>query len=136
MEIKHFVDDLEKMKDFSILTKEEFLESYNYITEEEYIATQKEIEKRKEYMRKNVRFSNRYLLCDEQEGYFDAYVFENPIEIDDLEKLIREHKENMQGDLCADWNLESIEDVIRKNYPVKDVILFEKGYNGNDIMNI
>lgn len=34
-----FVDDGEKMRDFFDLTKEEFLESYSYLTEEEYDAT-------------------------------------------------------------------------------------------------
>ena len=38
-EIVPFVDDEEKMKDFFELTKEEFLESYSYLTEEEYDAT-------------------------------------------------------------------------------------------------
>lgn len=33
-----FVDDKEKMRDFKELTKEEFLFSYSYLTEEEYDA--------------------------------------------------------------------------------------------------
>ena len=35
----HFADDEEKMADFKILTKEEFLFSYSYLTEEEYNMT-------------------------------------------------------------------------------------------------
>lgn len=38
-----FVDDKEKMRDFYILSKREFLASYSYLTEEEYDATYKEI---------------------------------------------------------------------------------------------
>ena len=34
-----FIDDSEKMKDFIKLTKKEFLESYSYLTEEEYDET-------------------------------------------------------------------------------------------------
>ena len=34
-----FIDDIPKMADFKILTKEEFLESYSYLTEDEYDAT-------------------------------------------------------------------------------------------------
>ena len=34
-----FITDIPKMADFKILTKEEFLKSYSYITEEEYEAT-------------------------------------------------------------------------------------------------
>ena len=37
--LTHFADDKEKMADFKILTKEEFLFSYSYLTEEEYDAT-------------------------------------------------------------------------------------------------
>lgn len=35
----HFLDDAEKMRDFYDLSKEEFLASYSYLTEEEYGAT-------------------------------------------------------------------------------------------------
>ena len=36
---KDFTDDKEKMKDFKLLTKTEFLSSYSYLTEEEYNLT-------------------------------------------------------------------------------------------------
>ena len=36
---KSFITDWEKMKDFFVLTKEEFLQSYSYLTETEYDAT-------------------------------------------------------------------------------------------------
>ncbi len=32
----NFIDDKEKMKDFNSISKEEFLKSYSYLTEEEY----------------------------------------------------------------------------------------------------
>lgn len=34
-----FITDVEKMNDFQRLTKEEFLKSYSYLTEDEYDAT-------------------------------------------------------------------------------------------------
>lgn len=37
----NFIDDEEKMADFYELTKEEFLMSYSYLTEEEYDNTAK-----------------------------------------------------------------------------------------------
>lgn len=43
-----FADDVEKMRDFKELTKEEFLESYSYLTEEEYNATLEVINSEKE----------------------------------------------------------------------------------------
>lgn len=36
---KTFITDVAKMADFKILTMEEFLSSYSYLTEEEYEAT-------------------------------------------------------------------------------------------------
>jgi len=36
-----FVDDKEKMADFRLLSKEEFLKSYSYLTEKEYDDTVK-----------------------------------------------------------------------------------------------
>lgn len=36
-----FLDDEEKMRDFICLTKEEFLASYSYLTEDEYDNTYK-----------------------------------------------------------------------------------------------
>lgn len=40
-----FINDEEKMYDFHILTKQEFLESYSYLTEEEYDLTVEEVRK-------------------------------------------------------------------------------------------
>ena len=44
--IKTFTDDIDKMRDFDILSKEEFLASYDYLTEEEYDATAKELKEK------------------------------------------------------------------------------------------
>ena len=38
-----FINDCEKMYDFFVLTKEEFLESYSYLTEDEYEATRNDL---------------------------------------------------------------------------------------------
>ena len=37
----HFLFDAEKMQDFIYLSKDEFLQSYSYLTEEEYDDTMK-----------------------------------------------------------------------------------------------
>ena len=37
----HFLFDAEKMQDFIYLSKEEFLQSYSYLTEDEYDDTMK-----------------------------------------------------------------------------------------------
>ena len=41
---KDFTDDKEKMRDFKLLTKAEFLSSYSHLTEEEYDLTKKQEE--------------------------------------------------------------------------------------------
>ena len=40
---KSFIDDKEKMRDFYILSKQEFLQSYSYLTELEYDLTVQEV---------------------------------------------------------------------------------------------
>lgn len=39
----NFLDDKEKMHDFRILTKKQFLQSYSYLTEQEYDNTAKAV---------------------------------------------------------------------------------------------
>ena len=40
----NFLNDIEKMHDFRILTKNEFLQSYSYLTEQEYDNTAKAVQ--------------------------------------------------------------------------------------------
>tara|TARA_R100001440_G_scaffold71098_1_gene93912 strand:- start:128 stop:313 length:186 start_codon:yes stop_codon:yes gene_type:complete len=40
---KDFTDDKEKMVDFMILSKEDFLNSYSYLSEEEWVLTHNKI---------------------------------------------------------------------------------------------
>ncbi len=42
----NFIDDVDKMNDFYILSKQEFLASYGYLTEEEYDETERIVKKR------------------------------------------------------------------------------------------
>ena len=41
-----FINDDEKMRDFFLLTKEEFLNSYSYLKEEDYDATEQLVDNR------------------------------------------------------------------------------------------
>ena len=45
-----FIDDYDKMRDFAILSKDDFLASYGYLTEEEYDATSKAVAELKELL--------------------------------------------------------------------------------------
>lgn len=47
-----FIDDKEKMRDFFLLSKDEFLASYSYLTEEEYNNTKEKV-KEERRIRKN-----------------------------------------------------------------------------------
>ena len=49
-----FIDDEEKMIDFNTLTKEQFLNSYSYITEQEYDNTLKQLEVTQWVNQKNI----------------------------------------------------------------------------------
>lgn len=42
--LMHFIHDKEKMKDFCNISKEEFLKSYNYLSEKDYEDTEDYIE--------------------------------------------------------------------------------------------
>lgn len=48
-----FIDDEEKMHDFRILTKDEFLRSYSYLTEDEYDITKFYVDRALEYAEKH-----------------------------------------------------------------------------------
>ena len=50
VQYKDFCDDEEKMADFFLLSKSEFLTQYSYITEEEWSATYKEMENTQHYI--------------------------------------------------------------------------------------
>ena len=43
----NFIEDDEKMRDFFLLTKEEFLKSYSYLSEDDYNATKELVENKK-----------------------------------------------------------------------------------------
>jgi len=49
-----FIDDEEKMIDFNTITKEQFLNSYSYITEQEYDNTLKQLEVTQWVTQKNI----------------------------------------------------------------------------------
>lgn len=67
-ESKGFADDEEKMADFRKLSKEEFLKSYSYLTDEEYEATAQLFKESK------ITGNSFYLdLCDDQLDGVDTY---------------------------------------------------------------
>ena len=59
----NFLDDEEKMRDFHDLSKEDFLRTYNYLTEDDYNATMEALNDTNEifkYNNKNYNFKVRF----------------------------------------------------------------------------
>ena len=107
----NFIDDAEKMRDFKILSKEEFLSSYNYLTEAEYDNTM-EIYKQ---MEKEYRFAVK--LCD---GYLAEGIYTVKAKTDEeaqekalteiCDKLYRVLPElgiDVSVEMVEEWELES-----------------------------
>lgn len=68
MENYNFIDDEEKMADYWDLTKEQFLFSYSYLTEEEYEATREIVGDRD-----NILAKLRYLI--KKAGIYDDEIY-------------------------------------------------------------
>lgn len=96
IEAHSFADDVEKMRDFALLPKEEFLRSYSYLTEEEYDLTAADVLQR-------VGNSKAAPSVDEPEKQFyriaitETYVKEVEIYADSPEAA-----EEMAHELCSE----------------------------------
>lgn len=92
----NFVNDAEKMRDFHRLTKEEFLQSYSYLTEEEYDNTYKLVIPHTKY-----RVCIKYIVHD----YVDVELpsDQNPNDAIELAEEISWYRP--AGDM--DWELDS-----------------------------
>ena len=65
--------------------------------------------------------SSHFMIYDDMENYFDIYIFNEEVNIKELKELvIKIKKENI-----GTWNLEMIEQEIRKRYNVKEVIFID-----------
>ncbi len=115
-----FIDDDEKMRDFFLLTKDEFLKSYNYLSEENYNATKELVE-------------YRTIL---EITYIGDDNWDRPVYKDNYGKLYKDtdlgHGNNLRSSLCTANNNEFDgeplapidEDVIVKvirYVPIKDI---------------
>ena len=109
--VESFIDDLDKMYDLLTISKEEFLQSYSYLTEAEYDETLKAI------------LPTNDLLPDNEE------------QIDNLANLCR-RAENLYieeiNDRKTEWNVlgsqlkEAIYDFVRTNYTGAQQDLFNE----------
>lgn len=70
----NFLDDKEKMQDFIKISKDEFLKSYSYLDESDYLDTQKEINKK---MKKNIEAIKDKLVLNEDILSINLYFYED-----------------------------------------------------------
>lgn len=123
-----FIDDEEKMKDFPKLSKEKFLSSYLYLSEEEYEATEKDFNKLNQSAVQS-RFTDTIKTVEDINKVYDrnldfieqniSFKYSNPEynEIDEIEKWknaelyipVADHNGNytneMKATTLADYNL-------------------------------
>jgi len=113
----HFCDDEEKMADFNKLTKQEFLDSYSYLTEEEYQLTMNQVKLLQE--EKDVSKNNMERLIKENLELRhrlsciadDILIISNHIK-DNCNKKFKKPSLNADGTIYADeaWhNVSNIE---------------------------
>ena len=90
-----FIDDKEKMRDFLKLSKEEFLNSYSYLTKEDYETTEVA------YQYQNLQPLNRVidLTLEEIKGFKLSDIFRN-------EHINKIHIEDYNGSTILCLNLE------------------------------
>jgi len=81
----NFINDKEKMRDYLILSKEEFLKSYSYLTDEEYESTREELQVNEDW---RMIFNNGMLEIDT-----DIYGEENLKYLIELDNLLLQLKD-------------------------------------------
>ena len=113
-----FTDDEEKMADFNKLTKQEFLDSYSYLTEQEYELTMNQVkllqeerniskENMEKLLKENLQLKHR-LVCIAD----DIEIIERHICRYDKDSIFKKPSLNADGSIYADeaWhNLTNIE---------------------------
>lgn len=71
----------------------------------------------------------KYLLRDDDEGFYNAILFKEDIEIEKLEEFIKNYKKDNE----RKWNIDNIARAIVDNFKVKENIMFDylTGTTGN-----
>lgn len=109
-----FLDDEDKMRDYFELTKGEFLKSYSYLTEDDYDATTKALEKNNGISRLSILkelleqtehnvlcYSDNYLCSKPKKQYVKEWVRENK-KVKIIKDMIKDEKEKSKNILEAE----------------------------------
>lgn len=80
-----------------------------------------------------MKISNKFMLYDSDEGFYDIFLFSEPIDTNEIRKVIQDLKESGN----EYWNdLETIGNKIKEQFKVEKVVLFTVGENDvQDIVN-
>ena len=113
-----YIDFVYKIQDYFKLTKDEFLESYSYLTEEDYNATTKALEKLgnisridilKEMLQQTEHnilcYSDSYLCTRPKKQYIKEWVKENK-KADIIKSMIKDEKEKEKNKSKSKENIE------------------------------
>lgn len=65
--------------------------------------------------------ANRILVYDDMDGFYDCYLFNGYVDDKEVEKVILEVKNRLEGE----WTLDDIRKEITNRFNVKEVILFD-----------
>ena len=109
-----FLDDEDKMRDYFELTIDEFLKSYSYLTEDDYDATTKALEKSNGISRLSILkelleqtehnvlcYSDNYLCTKPKKQYVKEWVRENK-KVKIIKDMIKDEKEKSKNILEAE----------------------------------
>lgn len=76
--------------------------------------------------------TTRFLLYDKEDNFYDVYIFEQPVDIQELRGLI-----GITKTITEDWTMADIEQAITLNYPVKEHYKFDYVlYNLAEVMEV
>lgn len=80
-----------------------------------------------------MKISNKFMLYDSDEGFYDIFLFSESIDTNEIRKVIQDLKDSGN----EYWNdLETIGNKIKEQFKVEKVVLFTVGENDvQDIMN-
>ena len=65
--------------------------------------------------------TKKVLLADPQDWQFDVYLFEEEVNLDEIMQVVEEHKKEKPDE----WNLDSLQKVIKSKYKVVEILMFD-----------
>lgn len=74
--------------------------------------------------------TKKVLLADPEDWQFDVYLFEEEVNLNEIMQVVEEHKKEKPDE----WNLDSLQEVIKSKYKVAEILMFDDiAYNLIDV---